>query len=113
MSALSKISLLGLAVVGAGTLHGFGISTGFYDMVNMHKAKGVLPNGSLYDPSITGVAALDDFLGTLVQFFWPCVDGSAPGLTLQTAMFGGQILSFLVIWLVEGHRNGNKGKFVS
>jgi hypothetical protein len=113
MSALTKVTLLALFLVGTATIHGLGITTGFYELINSHKEKGVLADGTLYDPNITGIAALDDFLGTLVQFFWPCADGNAPGLSLQSMLFTGQSFAFFVIWLVEGHRSGNKGKFIS
>jgi hypothetical protein len=113
MSAITKISLLALIFVGGATLHGLSVSTGYYDLVNAHKVKGVLSDGALYDPIITGFGGLDDLLGTLVQFFYPCTDGTAPGLSLQSLLFSGQGFAFFIIWLLEGHRAGNKGRLIS
>jgi hypothetical protein len=110
---LKGTSVLALVFVGGATIHGLSVSTGFYSLLNSHKEKGVLSDGTLYDPNITNIAALDDFLGTLVQFFWPCVDGSSAGLTLQGLLFGGQSFAFFVLWLLEGFRAGNKGKLIS
>ena len=113
MSALAKVSLFTLIFVGGAGLHGLSISTGFYDLVEKHKVKGVLHDGTLYNPAITGVEGLDDFLGTLVQFFWPCIDGSSPSTSLQSYLFMSQFVPFLLMWMVEGFRSGNKGKAVS
>jgi hypothetical protein len=113
MSALAKLSLLALIFVGGATIHGLSVSSGYYELIEVHKAKGVLHDGTLYNPKITGIEGLDDFLGTLVQFFWPIADGSSPGSTLQSLLFTSQFVPFLMIWLLEGFREGNKGKLVS
>jgi hypothetical protein len=113
MSALTKLALGALFFVGGGTIHGLSISSGYYGLIDTHKAKGILHDGTLYDPKITGFAALDDFLGTLVQFFWTSADGSAPGASLQSALFASQMIPLLIISLLEANRNGNRGKFVS
>ncbi|KIV99563.1 uncharacterized protein PV09_08741 [Verruconis gallopava] len=113
MSALTKFTLFALLLVGGATIHGLSISTGYYELIEQHKAKGVLSDGTLYNPKITGAEAVDDFLATLVQFFSPCTDGSAPGLSLQSSLFAVQGFAFFMIWLLEGYRNGNKGKLVS
>ena len=63
MSALAKLSLFALFIIGGGTIHGLSIKAGYYDLVEQHKAKGVLHDGTLYDPKLTGVKGLDDFLG--------------------------------------------------
>lgn len=113
MSALTKFTLGALILIGGGTLHGLSKASGFLDLIDTHKARGVLHDGTLYDPKFTGVAALDDFLGTLVQFFWPSLDGSAPGASLQSALFASQLIPFLIISILKANRNGNKGKLVS
>jgi len=113
MSALAKLSLLSLFFIGGGTIHGLSIASGYYDLVEKYKAKGILHDGTRYDPQVTGVQGLDDFLGTLIQFFWPCSDGTSPGTSLQSLLFVTQFVPFLVIWAVEGSRSGNKGKAVS
>lgn len=113
MSALAKLSLFALFIIGGSTIHGLSIASGYYDLVEQHKAKSVLHDGTLYDANVTGVKALDDFLGTLIQFFWPGADGTSPGASLQSFLFASQFAPFLVIWILEGLRAGNKGKLVS
>lgn len=113
MSALTKLSLLALVFVGGAGLHGLSISTGYYKLIEVHKAKGVLHDGTLYDPKVTGVEGLDDFLGTLIQFFWPVADGSSPASTLHSLLFTSQFVPWLMMLMLEGQRVGNKGKAVS
>jgi hypothetical protein len=113
MSALTKLTLLGLTIVGAAGIHGLSISTGFYDLIESYKAKGVLHDGTIYDRKITGADGVDDFLGTLVQFFWPCADGSSPGVSLQSALFQSQFIPWIILSIVEGNRRGMKGKVAS
>ena len=113
MPTISRVTWLSLSLLGAATLHGISTKSGFYDLVESYKKKSVLGDGTLYNGKITTVAPIDDFVGVLIQFFWPCVDGNDPGLSLLSFLFGGQATSFVAISLLDALRAGNKGKLVS
>jgi len=114
MATLTKVTLLSFSLIGAVMLHGISTKSGFYDQIEDYKRKLVLSDGSSYNPKITGIAALDDgFLGIIVQFFYPCVDGQNPGLSLLSFLFAGQGTAFLAMTFLDAFRSGNKGKLIS
>lgn len=61
----------------------------------------------------TGIKAIDDQLVFLVVMFWEIIDGSMPDLSLFSFMFAGQALCSYTLILIEGVRNGNRGKLVT
>lgn len=113
MTSEDMLSYAALFGAGSITVDGIASWTGFFDLIKAHKAKFVLHDGTLYQGNFTGIDPIDEFLNTVVQFTWPCVDGSAPGLSLQCLLFPSFRSSFYMIWLLEGYRNGNRGKLIS
>ncbi|KAF7547154.1 hypothetical protein G7046_g9097 [Stylonectria norvegica] len=63
--------------------------------------------------AFTRVPALDYGLVQLVRFFYPCVSGERPALTLFAAWMAGQVLSMHTALGLEGLRKGNRGAVVS
>lgn len=60
-----------------------------------------------------GIAPLDFFLDQLIRFFYPCVSGERPELSLFAAYFAGQVLPLHTAVVLEGLRKGNKGTIIS
>lgn len=113
MTSVDILSYAAFFGAGGITVDGIASWTGFFDLIEAHKEKGVLHDGTSYQANLTGIGPIDNFLNTVVQFTWPCVDGSAPGLSLQCLLFPSFISSFYMIWLLEGYRNGNRGRLIS
>jgi hypothetical protein len=117
MSKSTGAALAVLAVIGAGTLHGFSIRNGLYDLIDAHKIQGILPNGinDPYKSGFTGLAPLDSIISTLLLFFWPVVDAGREraGLSALGVLFGGQACAALTMMMIEGMRKGNEGRAVS
>ena len=85
---------------------------GFASMTS--ETRGV-PGAPLHDapnePSLTtfvGIEPIDTVLRILVGFFYPCVNGKHPELSLLCVLFCGQMLPLHTIMMLEGLRSGNK-----
>ncbi|KAM0270616.1 hypothetical protein ACHAQH_009376 [Verticillium albo-atrum] len=50
----------------------------------------------------TGSAALDEALTGILKFFYPCVSGETPALSLFSAYMAGQVLPMHTALIVEG-----------
>ncbi|PGG95778.1 hypothetical protein AJ79_09878 [Helicocarpus griseus UAMH5409] len=88
----------------------FSRQNGFLDRVDQAVAAGKLPGTD--EPlrtDLTGVAALDQLLATLITFFWTTIDGSAPATMLHGLNFAGALGGLWPIVLLEAARPGNKG----
>jgi hypothetical protein len=116
MSTSTAFTLVVLTVIGAYTIHGLSVQNGLYEMINASKAQGFLPDNAktAYTAKFTGFGPVDDFLATLLTFFWPAATGQGgAGLTLMSILFGGQSCAAITMVMIEGFRKGNEGKAVS
>ncbi|CAM1510795.1 Fc.00g083080.m01.CDS01 [Cosmosporella sp. VM-42] len=69
--------------------------------------------GQAANKRFTGVPPLDFFLDQLLRFFYPCVSGERPVLSLFAAYFAGQVLPMHTAVVLEGMRTGNKGAIIA
>lgn len=106
---LLSIVLLSLTVLGALSLHGFGYSNGFFELVENVARKQVLPDKNIRrgEKSITGIKSIDDTILVFLTFFWPLTQGDNPGLSLLGILFAGQNVAGWTITMIEGQRRGN------
>ncbi|RDI78504.1 hypothetical protein Vi05172_g11486 [Venturia inaequalis] len=107
--------LIGLAIFGCIALHGFSIRNGMGEMIQVARAHNLLANGTRnpYMGKITGIGGVDSMLFTLISFFWPVSQGETPGLSLVGLLLGGQLVALLTVTMIEGFREGNKGRIVA
>lgn len=116
MSTITSLTLGALALLGAGTLWGFALQNGLFPMIDASKARNILPDATNtpFIASFTGIGPIDDYLATLLVFFWPVATGEGgPGPNLMATVFGSQACAALTILMIEGFRKGNVGKAVS
>lgn len=107
-------SLFGVAIFGGIALHGFSIRNGMNELIEDARVHNLLADGTRnpYLGKLTGVAAVDFMIFTLVNFFWSVSQGETPGLNLIGVLFGGQMVALLTIVMIEGFREGNKGRLI-
>ncbi|QDS77932.1 hypothetical protein FKW77_001187 [Venturia effusa] len=114
MSRLLATLLIGLAIFGSISLHGFSLRNGMNDMIEADRVHNLIADGipNPFMGKLTGVAAVDYMLFTLVNFFWPVCQAETPGLTLVGVVFGGQMVALFTLVMIEGFREGSKGRLV-
>lgn len=114
MSQLLATLFFLLAIAGGLAIHGFSIRNGMSEMIEVARVHNLLADGTRnpYMGNITGIGGVDFMLFTLVNFFWPVSQGETPGLSLVGVLFGGQLVAFLTMVMIEGFREGNKGRVV-
>lgn len=61
----------------------------------------------------TGIGAIDNQLTVLAIFFWQVICGGMPNGSLQAFHLAGQFGAAWTIVVLEGLRQGNRGRFVS
>ncbi|MCJ1477789.1 hypothetical protein MMC13_006462 [Lambiella insularis] len=61
----------------------------------------------------TGIRAVDYQLTVLAVFFWNLVDGSMPHASLFVGKLAFQFIAAWGLLMIEGARNGNKGRLIS
>lgn len=109
-----KLVLAGFIPLGAWALHGFAFSNGLIQMFEDLGQQTILSDGvTECAGSFTGLGGLDRLLRTLLNFFWPVVNGHDAALSLHSFMFAGQGVPLLVLNMLEGARLGNKSLIVS
>ena len=99
--------LLALGIFGYFALHHLGQSNGFFDLINASVANGV------YAQQFVSIKPLNDVANFFLAFFWPCVDGNNPGLSLACYVFAGQWIAGWTLITMEGYRAGNRGRAIS
>src|SRR5438874_1494022 len=108
--------LVALAALGVYSMVLHPFSNGFYEAVGSIRDEfpKILPasNATLVD-FYTGIEPLDYFLTTMQIVFSSIFDMSAPGMTVLAFYFAGQVVPVLVVMMIEGLREGNKGEIVS
>lgn len=112
----AKITLPLLAVIGVLGTFKLAKDNGFIDLLNasLASARPTLPDSILpLRTRWTGIAAIDKQAATFVSFFWACLDGKTPALSLQAVHFMGQGTALWVLLLVESFRVGNAWRLVS
>ena len=112
---IPKISLLLLSVAGFWTLWGFPYQNGLLKILNAENQPGALIPGPTAAPmkqTYTGIGAIDKQLTVLVSFFYTAIDGNRLDVSVSFLYLGGQVLASWVLIMVEGLRNGNRGKFI-
>ena len=107
MPLITQVSLLVLGVFGYISLLRFGDTNGFFRLLEAAIANGVYAHDSV------PVTALNDGFNFFIAFFWPCVDGENPGLSLACYVFAGQWIAGWALITMEGYRAGNKGRVIS
>lgn len=110
-----KILLILLSVAGFWTLWGFPYQNGLLKILSHQSEPGALIPGPTAAPmkqTYTGIGVVDKQLTTLVSFFYTAIDGNRADVSLSFLYLGGQVLASWVLIMVEGFRNGNRGKFI-
>lgn len=107
MAYIAHAALLALGVFGYVALHHFGNSNGFFDLITAAVENGV------YSHKFTPAQAVNDACNFFVAFFWPCVDGNHPGLSLASFVFAGQMVAGWGLVMMEAYRVGNSGRAIS
>ncbi|KAI6780924.1 Epoxide hydrolase ascI [Emericellopsis cladophorae] len=111
---VGKALLAGLIPLGGLALHGFAASNGLIQKFEDLKADPLLSDGvTLYSTNYTSAEGFNGLLRTLLNFFWPVVNGNDARLSLYSFMFGGQGVALVMLNLLEGMRHGNRGLVVS
>ncbi len=112
---IPKLLLILLSVAGFWTLWGFPYQNGLLKILS-HQGE---PGASIPGPTVapmkqtyTGIGVVDKQLTTLVSFFYTAIDGNRADVSLSFLYLGGQVLSSWVLIMIEGLRNGNRGKFI-
>jgi hypothetical protein len=113
-SSLSIVLLILLSVAGFWTLWGFPYENGLLSILAQESKPGAVIPGPTLAPmkqTYTGIGAVDKQLTTLVSFFYTAIDGNRADVSLSFLYLGGQVLASWVLIMIEGFRNGNRGKF--
>ncbi|PGH08171.1 hypothetical protein GX51_01325 [Blastomyces parvus] len=102
-----------VSLFGVYSIFVFARQNGLLSIIEHVGASGILPEtDERLRTNITGVDALDRLLATLIPFFWPTADGSAPNLTFYGLKFSGAIGGLWSLVLLETFRTGNKSFLV-
>jgi len=59
-----------------------------------------------------GISPIDKLCVQFIAFFWPVLNGENPSLSLQGVHFLGQGYAIWTLVLVEGWREGSRGRWV-
>ncbi|EXJ76355.1 uncharacterized protein A1O5_00863 [Cladophialophora psammophila CBS 110553] len=111
---LSKALLILLSLAGFWTLWGFPYQNGLLKILGQQSEPGAVIPGPTVAPmkqTYTGIGVIDKQLTVLVSFFYTAIDGNRADVSLSFLYLGGQVLAAWVLIMVEGLRNGNRGKF--
>ncbi|KIW99148.1 uncharacterized protein Z519_00811 [Cladophialophora bantiana CBS 173.52] len=110
----SKALLILLSLAGFWTLWGFPYQNGLLKILGQQSEPGAVIPGPTVAPmkqTYTGIGVIDKQLTVLVSFFYTAIDGNRADVSLSFLYLGGQVLAAWVLIMVEGLRNGNRGKF--
>ena len=113
---LLQASLLALSGLGAYLTWGLALNNGTITMMEHIRDFGphILPGTvAPLKQSYTGIEAVDYQLTVLVTFFWPLVDGGMPHASLGVFRFASQFVAGWGLVVMEGMRNGNRGRLIS
>ncbi|TID14358.1 hypothetical protein E2P81_ATG09234 [Venturia nashicola] len=115
MSKPLAFLLLLFAIAGGIAIHGSPFRNGTSEMIQVARVHNLLADGTRnpYRGKITGIGGVDFMLFTLVNVFWPVSQGERTELSLLGVLFGGQIVALLTMTMIEGFREGNKGRIVA
>ncbi|KAL4938821.1 hypothetical protein BDV06DRAFT_225648 [Aspergillus oleicola] len=87
---------------------------GLYESVFELVAASKLPSSNAtFRTAYTGIESVDRILSYLIKYRWPLSDGSDPALTPIAISYFGAISAIWTLLLLEGYRNGNKGRAIS
>ena len=112
---IPKLLLILLSIAGFWTLWGFPYQNGLLKILSHQGDLGASIPGPTIAPmkqTYTGIGVVDKQLTTLVSFFYTAIDGNRADVSLSFLYLGGQVLASWVLIMVEGIRNGNRGKFI-
>ena len=112
---IPKVLLILLSVAGFWTLWGFPYQNGLLEILTQETKPGALIPGPTVAPmkqTYTGIDVIDKELTTLVSFFYTAIDGNRADVSLSFFYLGGQVLASWVLIMIEGLRNGNRGRFI-
>jgi hypothetical protein len=107
MGYITRLVLGSLGVFGYVGLHVFAASNGLFELI-----PAAIENG-VHAHKFTGLQGVDDLFNFFVAFFWPCVDGNHPGISLLSIVFAGQMFAGWALIIMEGYRPGNAGRAIS
>src|SRR5690349_20239210 len=104
-----------LTVFGGYALYGFNFGNDFFEILRRFIDQKQLPNDGIPNEytSLTGLKYFDDLLSNFVLFFWPCVNGDHPDISLFGMLFIGQSVAAWTLTMLEGMRTGNAGQLIS
>ncbi|EEY23390.1 conserved hypothetical protein [Verticillium alfalfae VaMs.102] len=109
-------ALLALNAFGVLSIGGLLFLNGWMDMKDdlMAQPEPMLPGaGGPARTYFTGSAALDEALTGILKFFYPCVSGEMPALSLFTAYMAGQVLPIHTALLLESSRAGHRSTMLA
>ncbi|KAK2877275.1 hypothetical protein FQN49_001280 [Arthroderma sp. PD_2] len=87
----------------------FSFRNGFVTLVqDLISSKSLPGTDQKLRTEMTGSEILDRILPGLLVFFWPVVDGSAPGLSLQALNFTGSVTAIWILVELECSRKVNR-----
>ncbi|OQV00520.1 hypothetical protein CLAIMM_06003 [Cladophialophora immunda] len=110
-----KVVLILLSLAGFWTLWGFPYQNGLLKILGQQSEPGAVIPGPTSAPmkqTYTGIGPIDKQLTVLVSFFYTAIDGNRADVSLSFLYLGGQVLAAWVLVMVEGLRNGNRGKLL-
>jgi len=114
--ALAKLTLPILTIFAVTGTFILSYNNGFLAQLQSYQAA---PSPNLPDSHFalknhwTGIGPIDKLCVQFIAFFWPVLNGLNPSLSLQGVHFLGQGYAIWTLVLVEGFREGNKGKLVA
>ena len=113
-AGLIQLMLVGLSLFSIyGTWGLFG-GNGTMEISADYKKAGMLPGTTVPFRSVyTGIPQFDGFLVTVNSFFWQVLDGSHPTYALHSFRFGGQVIALWSLVMLDGMRQGKKGRINS
>ncbi|TLD05518.1 uncharacterized protein PgNI_09275 [Pyricularia grisea] len=112
----SPVIPLAVAVAAAYCIMGIPKQNGLFDMLDAlaedHPTRlpGSNVDGELLDVGSSGLGKL---LAILIRFFYPVMTGESPRLSLFSFWFAGQVISMHTLVLLEGLREGNRGRVIA
>lgn len=61
----------------------------------------------------TGISAVDEYLGLMINLFYAGLSGKNPSLTVQMVHFSGQLIGIYTILIAESFRISNRFRIIS
>lgn len=111
---LSRLLLPFLGVVGTLGTAKLSIDNGTFRMLEQASATRTLIDSSTgLFTNWTGIAAVDQYLGLMVNLFHAGLSGKNPTLTLQMVHFTGQLIGIYTILIAESFRISNRFRVIS